>query len=54
MADYVDPISLEKMQKPLIFLWKPDGTNLGFSGAQGYDISVVIEVNKVYMGLTYG
>lgn len=44
MADYVDPVLLEKMQKPLIFQWKPGGTNLGFTGAQGYDITVIGDI----------
>lgn len=44
MADFVDPILLSKMQKPLIFQWKPGGTNLGFTGAQGYDITVIGDI----------
>lgn len=44
MSEYVDPILLDKMQKPLIFQWKPDGTNLGFTGAQGYDITVIGDI----------
>lgn len=44
MQDFVDPVLLDKMQKPLIFQWKPGGTNLGFSGAQGYDITVIGDI----------
>lgn len=44
MAPYVDPILVSKMGKPYIFQWKPDGANLGFTGAQGYDITVIGDI----------
>lgn len=43
MADYVDPILLEKMQKPLIFNGSL-GYKFRFTGAQGYDITVIGDI----------
>ena len=44
MSEYVDPILLEKLNKPLLFQWGGDAAILGFSGAHGYDITVVGDI----------
>ncbi|HEJ7990210.1 TPA: hypothetical protein SMI27_000848 [Serratia liquefaciens] len=44
MKEYVDPILLVKIEKPLVFQWKPGGSGLGFTGAQGYDITVIGDI----------
>jgi hypothetical protein len=44
MRDYVDPILLEKLEKPLLFQWGGDAAILGFSEAHGYDITMVGDI----------
>ncbi|MDU4288315.1 P63C domain-containing protein [Mixta calida] len=47
MTKYVGAVLHEKMEKPYIFQWENDGAVLGsFTGAHGYDISVVIDICK--------